>query len=225
MKRPRTIALALAAISVLVFPEMEAATQSPDRIPQIQRALSAAHLDGWLFYDIRGSAPLALRVLQLDKHAVGSRRWFYFIPAEGECRKIVHRIEPAKLASLPGQQAEYSSWKELQARLREALPNEKKKARIAMQYSPMNDIPYMSRVDAGTVELVRSLGAEVVSSAELVQQFEAVLTPEQKQSHVEGSDKLHRVLMDAFAEIARNIRAEKPITEYDIQQFISRRLQ
>lgn len=223
MKRPRTIALALAAISVFVFPEMEAATQSPDRIPQIQRALSAAHLDGWLFYDFRGSDPLALRVLQLDKHAVGSRRWFYFIPAEGECRKIVHRIEPAKLASLPGQQAEYSSWKELQARLREALPNEKKKARIAMQYSPMNDIPYMSRVDAGTVELVRSLGAEVVSSAELVQQFEAVWSPEQLQSHLEASDKMHRIFFDAFGEIARRVRGNVPTTEYDIEQFIIRR--
>jgi Xaa-Pro aminopeptidase len=94
-----------------------------------------------------------------------------------------------------------------------------------MQYSPMNDIPYLSKVDAGTIELIRSFGAEIVTSAELVQQFEAVLTPEQKQSHVEGSDKLHRVLMDAFAEIGRNIRADKPITEYDIQQFISRRLE
>jgi Xaa-Pro aminopeptidase len=96
--------------------------------------------------------------------------------------------------------------------------------RIAMQYSPRNDIPYISRVDAGTIELVRSLGADVVTSAELVQRFEAVLTPAQRQSHIEASDKLHRVLMEAFAEIARNIRAEKPMTEYDIQQFISRRL-
>ena len=93
-----------------------------------------------------------------------------------------------------------------------------------MQYSPNNDIPYISRVDAGTVELIRSFGVEVVTSAELVQQFEAVVTPEQHQSHVEASDKLHRVLMDAFAEIGRNIREEKPITEYDIQQFIARRL-
>ena len=98
------------------------------------------------------------------------------------------------------------------------------KKRVAMQYSPNNDIPYISRVDAGTVELVRSFGVEVVTSAELVQQFEAVVTPEQKQSHVEASDKLHRVLMAAFAEIGRNIREEKPITEYDIQQFISQHL-
>jgi Xaa-Pro aminopeptidase len=93
-----------------------------------------------------------------------------------------------------------------------------------MQYSPRNDIPYISRVDAGTIELVKSFDVEVVTSAELVQQFEAVLTPAQKQSHIEASDKLHRVLMDAFAEIGRNIRENKPITEYDIQQFISRRL-
>ena len=94
-----------------------------------------------------------------------------------------------------------------------------------MQYSPMNDIPYISRVDAGTIELIRSFGVEPVTSAELVQQFEAVLTPEQKQSHIEASDKMHRVILEAFAEIGRNIRADKPMTEYDIQQFIARRLE
>ena len=92
-----------------------------------------------------------------------------------------------------------------------------------MQYSPMNDIPYISRVDAGTIELVRSFGAEVVTSAELVQQFEAVWTPAQKRSHIEASDKTHRIIMEAFAEIARRTRADEPLTEYDIQQFIARR--
>jgi Xaa-Pro aminopeptidase len=223
MNRPRTLALALSAIPVFLAPEMQAAAQSPNRIPEIQRALRSAELDGWLFYDFRGSDPLALRVLQLDERAVGSRRWFYFIPASGECRKIVHRIEPAKLSPLPGQQAEYSSWKELQARLREALPNDKKKRRIAMQYSPTNDIPYMSRVDAGTIELVRSLGVEVVSSAELVQQFEAVWSPEQLQTHLEASDKMHRIIFEAFGEIARRVRENQPTTEYDIEQYIIRR--
>jgi Xaa-Pro aminopeptidase len=201
-----------------------AVTPKPaERIAQIQRALRAAQLDGWLFYDFRGSDPLALRILLLDEHAIGSRRWFYFIPAQGDCRKIVHRIEPAKLGSLPGLQIEYSSWKELHAALRDCLPNDRRNPRIAMQYSPMNDIPYLARVDAGTIELLRSLGVEIVSSAELVQQFEAVWSPEQLQSHLEASDKMHRIFFDAFSEIARRVQANEPATEYDIEQFILRR--
>ena len=217
---------ALAAFIVCsIFASRMAAEQTPaERVAEIQRALQNAKLDGWLFYDFRGSDPLAARILKLGEHASGSRRWFYFVPARGEPTKIVHRIERYKLDALPGKRQEYSSWKEQHDLLRKVLTAGNGKPRIAMQYSPMNDIPYLSKVDAGTIELVRSFGAEVVTSAELVQQFEAVLSPEQKQSHVEGSDKLHRVLMDAFAEIGRNIRAETPISEYDIQQFIARRL-
>ena len=162
-------------------------------------------------------------MLKLDAKAVGSRRWYYYIPANGECTKLVHRIEPAKLDALPGKRVEYSSWKEQHERLRQALTAMSKKPRIAMQYSPMNDVPYMSRVDGGTIELVRSLGAELVTSAELVQQFEAVWSPEQLQTHIEASDKMHRIFFDAFAEIARRIRADEPTTEYDIEQFILRR--
>jgi Xaa-Pro aminopeptidase len=210
---------------------MRAEPTPAERVAEIQKALQTAKLDGWLFYDFRGSDPLAPRILKLGEHASGSRRWFYYIPANGEPTKIVHSIERGKLDALPGQRVIYRGWEEQHALVSAALkgpadkpsPNPVKK-RIAMQYSPNNDIPYISRVDAGTVELIRSFGVEIVTSAELVQQFEAVVTAEQKQSHVEASDKLHRVLMDAFAEIARNIRAETPITEYDIQQFIARRL-
>lgn len=203
---------------------MRAEPTPADRVAEIQKTLQAAKLDGWLFYDFRGSDPLAARILKLGDHASGSRRWFYFIPASGEPAKIVHSIERGKLDALPGRRLVYRAWEEQHSRLREIL-SAKKPPRIAMQYSPMNDIPYISRVDAGTIELVRSFGPEIVTSAELVQQFEAVLTPAQKQSHLEASDKLHRVLMDAFAEIGRNLRENKPITEYDIQQFISRRLE
>lgn len=201
---------------------MRANPTPAERVAAIQKALQAAKLDGWLFYDFRKSDPLAPRILMLGENAFGSRRWFYYIPATGEPTKIVHSIERAKLDALPGKRLVYRGWEEQHSHLRETLSKQK---RIAMQYSPMNDIPYMSRVDAGTIELVRSFGPEIVTSAELVQQFEAVLTPAQKQSHVEASDKMHRVLLEAFAEIARNIRAEKPITEYDIQQFIARRLE
>jgi Xaa-Pro dipeptidase len=224
------------ALATLFLCSMFAATMCAEptpaeRVAEIQKALQSAKLDGWLFYDFRGSDPLAARILRLGDHASGSRRWFYYIPANGEPTKIVHSIERGKLDALPGQRVIYRGWEEQHALVSGAIqgPAEKRpsnapKKRIAMQYSPNNDIPYISRVDAGTVELIRSFGVEIVTSAELVQQFEAVVTAEQKQSHVEGSDKLHRVLMEAFAEIARNIRGENTITEYDIQQFIARRL-
>ena len=225
------IAVAAFLLCSIFAPVMRANPTPAERVAEIQKALQAAKLDGWLFYDFRGSDPLAARILKLGDHASGSRRWFYYIPRDGEPTRIVHSIERGKLDALPGQRVVYRGWEELHAFVAQAIagpaehrPRHHVKKRIAMQYSPENDIPYVSRVDAGTIELVRR-SAEVVTSAELVQQFEAVLTPEQKQSHVEGSEKLHRVLMDAFAEIARNIRAEKPITEYDIQLFISHRLE
>src|SRR2546421_70819 len=231
MKPTRFFALAALFICSIFQPSMRAEPTPTERVAEIQKALQAAKLDGWLFYDFRGSDPLAARILRLGDHASGSRRWFYYIPASGEPTKIVHSIERAKLDALPGQRVIYRGWEELHAHLAGAVhglpgspPRHHVTKRVAMQYSPRNDIPYISRVDAGTIELVRSFGVEVVTSAELVQQFEAVLTPAQKQSHVEASDKLHRILMEAFAEIGRNIRAETPITEYDIQQFISRRL-
>ena len=221
MSQINRFSLAALSLCAIFASEMRADPTPAERVANIQKALQTAKLDGWLFYDFRGSDPLAPRILKLGEHASGSRRWFYYIPATGEPTKIVHSIERAKLDALPGKRLVYRGWAEQHGHLRETLSKEK---RIAMQYSPMNDIPYLSRVDAGTIELVRSFGPEIVTSAELVQQFEAILSPEQKQSHLEGSDKLHRVLMAAFAEIGRNIREEKPITEYDIQQFISQHL-
>src|SRR5437764_5909021 len=153
----------MAAELLLATPEMRAMPTPDERVADIQKALREAKLDGWLFYDFRGSDPLALRILRLDEHALGSRRWFYYVPASGECTKIVHRIEAAKLDPLPGKRQEYSSWKEQHAALRATLNSSNKKPHIAMQYSPMNDVPYMSKVDAGTIELVRSLGVDVVT--------------------------------------------------------------
>src|SRR6202521_914885 len=224
---------ALAALCTFALPSSVRADPTPaERVAEIQTALQAAKLDGWLFYDFRGSDPLAPRILMLGDHASGSRRWFYYLPASGEPTKIVHSIERYKLDALPGKRVIYRGWEELHAFLsaalqgpREPRPRHSTTKRVAMQYSPKNDIPYMSRVDAGTIELVHSFGVEVITSAELVQRFEAVWTPAQKQSHVEASDKLHRIIQEAFAEIARNIRADKPTTEYDIQQFIAGRLE
>jgi len=224
--------LATLLLFSIVASLMRANPTPADRVAEIQTALQAAHLDGWLFYDFRGSDLLAPRILMLGDKASGTRRWFYYIPATGEPTKIVHSIERFKLDALPGKRVIYRGWEELHAHLAGALhgpaesrPRHSTVKRVAMQYSPMNDIPYMSRVDAGTIELVHSFGVEVVTSAELVQRFEAVWTPAQKTSHIEASDKLHRIIQEAFAEIGRNIRADKPTTEYDIQQFIARRLE
>ncbi|HEX7312689.1 MAG TPA: M24 family metallopeptidase [Pyrinomonadaceae bacterium] len=201
------------------------------RVAEIQAALREANLDGWLFYDFRRGDPLAYRILKLPTAGVTTRRWFYYVPVVGEPVRVVHSIERYRLDTLPGRKIIYASWEQLHAGLRDALASGGLKNRrvllrkIAMQYSPNNDIPYVARVDAGTIELVRSMnGVTVVTSADLVQRFEAALTPEQLATHREAADKLHKVIMEGFAEIARRIRNNETPTEYDIQQFIARRL-
>ncbi len=201
------------------------------RVREIQAALREANLDGWLFYDFRRSDPLAYRILKLPTAGVTTRRWFYYVPVVGEPVRLVHSIERYRLDQLPGRKIIYASWQELHAGLRDALASGGLQNRrvllrkVAMQYSPMGDIPYVARVDAGTLELVRSMpGVSVVTSADLVQQFEATLTPEQLATHREAADKIHKVIMEGFAEIARRIRNNETPTEYDIQQFIARRL-
>jgi Xaa-Pro aminopeptidase len=198
------------------------------RVSEIQSALREAGLDGWLFYDFRQSDPLAYRILKLDPKQFSTRRWFYFVPAEGEPTRINHAIEQGKLDLLPGRKLVYSSWPLLHEHLRETLASAAASGsapRIAMQYSPTGDIPYVSRVDAGTIELVRSLGAEPVTSADLVQLFEAVWTEEQYDSHVKAADNIRNIIQEAFAEVRRRIKADEPVTEYDIQQFMVRRFE
>jgi Xaa-Pro dipeptidase len=199
------------------------------RVADIQGALKEAGLSGWLFYDFRQSDPLAYRILKLDPKQFSTRRWFYFVPAEGEPTRINHAIEQGKLDALPGRKLIYSSWGRLNEHLRDALSTagapQGSDARIAMQYSPENSIPYISRVDAGTIELVRSLGVEPVTSADLVQLFEAVWTRRQYDSHVTAADNIHNIIQEAFAEVARKIQADEPVTEYEIQQFMVRRFE
>ena len=220
--RPHNISFFAAFISCLTGPSMVAQQSSTERVTEIQAALRDAKLDGWLFCDFRHSDPLGYRILKLDNNMHASRRWFYYVPASGEPIKIVQSIEQFKLDSLPGRKLVYRGWQELHARLRKVLAPKamESKRRVAMQYSPMNDIPYISHVDAGTIELVRSFGVEPVTSAELVQRFEAVFSPEQHEMHVEASDKMHRIIQEAFGEIGRRIRAGEPTTEWDIAQFM-----
>jgi Xaa-Pro dipeptidase len=191
-------------------------------LDQIQAALRDASIDGWLFYDHHHRDPIAARILGLDPHAHVTRRWYYFIPASGEPRKLVHRIEQGRLDALPGGKAQYSSWQELRAGLENLLQDQKK---IAMQYSPNNDIMYVSMVDAGTVEFLRSLGKEIVTSADLVSQFEAVLSEEQMASHQAAQRVIDPVVAEAWLEIGRRLRPASgsagEVKEYEIVSWLS----
>src|SRR5437762_12717198 len=162
-------------LSFTLISSMHAQQSPEERVAEIQAALREAKLDGWLFYDFRHSDPLAYRILKLDEKMFASRRWLYYVPPSGDPVKIVQSIEQFKLDSLPGKKIVFRGWQELHARLREvlaAVPQESKR-RVAMQYSPMNDIPYISRVDAGTIELVRTFGFEPVTSAGLGPRIQA----------------------------------------------------
>jgi Xaa-Pro dipeptidase len=170
----------------------------------IQSALRDQHLDGWLFYDHHYRDPLAYRILGLGEGLHVTRRWYYFIPATGEPKKLVHRIESGRLDALPGSKAVYSSWQELEAQVEVLLVGQ---TRIAMQYSPRNAIMYVSLVDAGTVELLRGMGKEIVSSADLVSQFEAVLTEEQIATHFVAQELIDSILEAGWKEIGSRVRA------------------
>jgi Xaa-Pro dipeptidase len=185
-------------------------------IDAIQSALKDLNLDGWLFYDHHHRDPIAYRVLGLD-HMLTTRRWYYLIPAAGQPAKLVHRIESHNLDALPGEGREYSAWREQREGLAAMLGGVKK---LAMEYSALNDIPYVGLVDAGTVELVRSLGIEVVSSADLVQLFEARWTPEALASHLEAGQVVHAAVRQGFRAIADAVRAGRDTDEYQIQQVI-----
>jgi Xaa-Pro dipeptidase len=186
-------------------------------IHAIQAELRASKIDGWLFYDHHHRDPIANRILGLAEDGMTTRRWFYFIPSRGEPRKLVHRIEPGVLDSLAGRKQMYSGWQELHKGLGKLLSGSR---RVAMQYSPDNDIPYIGLVDAGTVELVRKLHKKVVTSADLVQKFEAAWTSEQLVSHLEAGKVIDQVRQEAFEYAATRLRESQPITEYELQQWI-----
>jgi Xaa-Pro aminopeptidase len=184
----------------------------------IQAALREAKLDGWLFYDHHHRDPIAYRVLNI-KSMMCTRRWYYLIPAEGEPAKLVHRIEANNLDDLPGAEERYSSWREQREGLSRLLHGKK---RVAMQYSALNNIPYVGLVDAGTVELVKTCGVKVVSSADLVQQFEARWSEAQWQSHLAAGQVVHQAVRTGFAAIGSAVCAGKEISEYDVQQEMAR---
>ena len=185
-------------------------------VAAIQRALGADRLDGWLLYDFHGSNPIAAQLAGMTGGVhMTTRRWYYLIPAKGEPRALVHAIEKSNLDHLPGTKAVYAGRQQLESGLRQLLTGV---GRVAMEYSPRCAIPYISRVDAGTVEAIRELGVEIVSSGDLVQQFEATWTAAQLASHRTASGALYRIKDRAFEEAAKALTAGRSQTEYDLQQ-------
>jgi len=185
-------------------------------IQGIQNDLRAAKIDGWLFYDFRGRDLIAQNILALQP-GMRTRRWFYFVPSKGTPKKLVHKIETRSLATLPGDTLYYSAQEELRKNLKKIFGRAKS---VAMQYSPKNAIPYVSMVDAGTIELVRSCGPRVVSSADLVQKYEACWSEEQLESHFEAGVAIDGIVRDAFLLAAKAVRDKKPLTEFDLKNYI-----
>src|SRR5438477_6665536 len=188
----------------------------PDQLARIQGALQQQKLDGWLFFDFRGSDPIAYRVLGLDPSGIRTRRWYCFVPARGQPQKLVHAIEPHAVDGVPGATATYSSWRVRDRELGRILRGAR---RVAMQYSARNEIPTVARVDAGAVELVRAMGPEVVSSAELVAQIESVLSADELASQAVAAELVAQAQDATAQEAARRVRAGNPATERELRGF------
>jgi Xaa-Pro dipeptidase len=203
------------------MPGAQAATDATTLdIRAVQSALKADGVDGWLLYDFRGINAIAADVTGVARQAghLATRRWFYLIPATGEPRGLVHAIEKNSLAHLPGSTERYASRTELEGGLRTLLTGMR---RIAMEYSPGCAIPYVSRIDAGTMELVRQSAVDVVSSGDLIQRFAATWSDHAMATHRQASERLYRVKDHAFAAIAKRTRDGVATTEYDIQQLMA----
>jgi Xaa-Pro aminopeptidase len=189
---------------------------TPQRLGRIQRALQREKLDGWLFYDFRRSDEIAYRLLGLDPAGARSRRWYCLVPAQGQPRKLLHAIEPRALDGVPGSAMTYTSWRTRDRELGTLLRGVR---RVAMDYSPRNEIPTVARVDGGTLELVRSMGAEIVSSADLVAELESTLTAEELASQARAAELLSADLEAVAQEAVRRVRENRPATERELQEF------
>jgi Xaa-Pro dipeptidase len=189
-------------------------------IEAVQRALKEEQLDGWLLYDFHGSNPIAARLTGLAASGkMATRRWYYLVPADGAPRGLVHAIERHNLDGLPGDKRAYAGREQLAEGLRDLLKGVR---RVAMEYSPSNAIPYVSRVDAGTVEAVRACGTDVVSSGDLAQRFEAVWTDEVLATHVAASERLYRIKDRAFELVRQRMAAHGSLTELEVQEAMVR---
>ena len=190
-------------------------------IADIQQVLRQSDLDGWLLFDFRGSNPIAASIAGLPAEAVFSRRWAYWIPVEGKPQWLVHAIEIAPFRNWPDPPRTYVRWQTLESELRAMMGDAR---RIAMEYSPGCAIPYVSRVDAGSIEMIRGLGVEIVSSADLVQVAEARWTPEQLEGHRRAAAALLHIKDETFDYVAFALRSGAALTEYSVQQWMMQRI-
>jgi len=188
-----------------------------NRIAAIQQALEAADLDGWFFSCFQRNDPVSLELLGLPENQLVTRRCYYLLPRRGEPKKLVHVLEPEMLDHLPGVETTYLTWRQHRQALGELVAGCR---RLAAQYSPNNELPAVSRLDAGTAEFLRDQGSELISSAELVQQFAAVWTEDQLAGHQRACLGLHQIVLAAFDEVGKALRAGREIDEYAVQKFI-----
>ena len=186
-------------------------------IHRIQKILLDFEIPAWLFYDFQGQDQIARRILKFTRNSHETRRWFYLVPARSAPVKLVHKIEIHTLNHLPGNMISYAGWRELESALQKIL---EQYPTVAMQYSPNNAIPYISKVDAGTVEMIRRAGTEVVSSADLIQQLEAVWSETQLKSHIKAAESLRKIVDLTFQEIGKRARTSQGTTETEIQSFM-----
>src|SRR5258708_40029875 len=185
------------------------------KINSIQSALGEQKIDGWLFYDFWKRNEFAQRILELPRHVLNTRRFFYLVPAHGEPQKLVHSIERWNLDHLPGEKTIFLSWQSLEEGLKKILRGVKT---VAMEYSPANAIPYISKVDAGTVEMVKRCGVDVSSSMNLAQYFESHWSQEASLDNLDAATIVRQIVLRAFEFIAQAIKNKERITEYDVQQ-------
>lgn len=187
------------------------------KLKEVQAELIQQDIQGWLLYDYRHSNPLAYKFLEIPSDHMVTRRFFYWIPQKGHPTKIVPLIEPYTLDHLPGSKWTYRGWQDLERLLFSiAVENQK----IAMEYSPFNALPNVSKVDAGTVEIIQRAGAQVISSANILQRYTSVWTPEQLQSHLAAAQVLENIIDRSWAFIERSLQLQVPIDEYQVQQFM-----
>jgi len=195
--------------------------QWQDKIADVQSHLRQEGCDGWLLYDFQRINPLARAFLALPEDYLTSRRFFYWIPTQGEPIKIVHAIETHVLDHLPGRRVVYLKWQEFQERLASVLQGVRK---VAMEFSSHCSLPYVSKVDAGLIDLIRSFSVEVVSSANFLQYYTCVLDEEQLALHYEAAEFLSETAALAWEKIAQALALGKPIDEYQVAQFIQNRI-
>ena len=188
-----------------------------NKIEQAQKYLGEEKIDGWLLYDFHKNNPLAHTFLEIPPEALTTRRFFYWIPAKGAPIKLVHAIESRTLDGWPGEKKIFSSWQSLESELKEILKGSRK---VAMEYSPKNAIPYISKVDGGTIDLIRSFGVEVVSSGNFLPHFTATFSEVQGQGYIRAGKALDKIVEGAWKWIGERLRKSIPVTEYEVQQKI-----